>query len=505
MLSDEFNDLEGVVTLASSTASQKSQIWEGKEQSLFSYWLNQGLKGHADRNQDGDVDIDELFNYVSRNVQRTAKDRFSWPQEPRCIIGADVSGVHVVVHVQPQRLANVLADMSEQMADLIELRKFDRVGVLEFKGGGVGEVLGADFGILGQWCADDVQRDLLDLANGKFGLVDRNRLQVAMKAQGNFGVKDLGSAEKLHKLSKDVGGLPLLAQGTFRNRAGHIVNLQCELIATDGELSELVGQVAGSAALTQREWAMLGRSVDVKPEKMPHRPPPSLTNHPRPDAEEKIANLDAMAASGNPLQDPNFRWPVKIMVNGRERRGVFRGNDYVVGLRNGEEYAVWIENRSGQITFMQLLVDGLNSLRQVDPNNKGVATMIIAPRVSLENARPWVLETTVTDGFKVPTVAVPGFCVEEGERGKFRKFTVVEASQSVAGRQNYTDQLGLITLAFYSLKGAGPSRGNQGTAMGVEEIKRILKAEPNLIMGKFEASVNIRYVDADSPELAGRQ
>jgi len=291
VLGESFKNLEGVVTLASSTATQKSQIWEGKEQSLFSYWLIQGLKGHADRNQDGDIDIDELHNYVSRNVQRTAQDRFSRAQDPRRIIGSDVSGIHVVVHVQPQSLANVLADMGEQLADLIELRKYNRVGVLEFRGGGVGEILGTDFGLLGQWCADDVQRQLLDFGNGKFNLVDRNKLKAAMEAQGGFGLKDLGSADKLRQLSKDVGGLPLLAQGTFRNRSGRIVNLQCELVATDGDLSELVGQVAGSAALSEREWAMLGRSVDIKPEDF-RRPPPSLDDRPKPETEEKIVKLD---------------------------------------------------------------------------------------------------------------------------------------------------------------------------------------------------------------------
>ena len=305
VLGDEFEKLEGVVTLASSTASQKSQIWEAKEQSLFSYWLNQALKGHADRNQDGDVDIDELFNYVSRNVQRTAKDCFSRPQDPRRIIGTDVSGIHVVVHVQPQRLSDVLADMSEQMADLIELRKFNRVGVLEFKGGGVAEILGTDFGILGQWCADDVQRQLLELGNGKFGLVDRNRLRHAMEAQGGFGVKDLGSNEKLQRLAKDVGGMPLLAQGSFRNRVGRIVNLQCELIATDGELSELVGQVAGSAALSEPRMGHVGRSVDLRPDAV-RRPPlrSPIVLGPRPT--RRLPNLTKSPPAAIRCKIPNF-------------------------------------------------------------------------------------------------------------------------------------------------------------------------------------------------------
>lgn len=506
VLGDSFKDLEGVATLASSTAAQKSQIWEGKEQSLFSYWLNQGLKGHADRNQDGDIDIDELFGYVSRNVQRTAKDRFSRPQDPRRIIGSDVSGIHVVVHVQPQSLSTVLADMSEQMADLIELRKYNRLGVLEFRGGGVREIIGTDFGLMGQWCASKVQGQLLDFGNGKFSLVNREQLKIAMESQGGFAVKDLTSSEKLQQLSKAVGGMPLLAQGTFLNRVGDIVNLQCELVSTQGEFSEVIGQVAGSAALTPREWAMFGRSIDIKPEDI-RRPPPSLDERPKPESHHnaiKIAKFDQKAKGAHPLQDPNFRWPMKITVGGVERKGIFRGNDYIVPLRKGEEYEVRIENRSGGITFMQLLVDGLNTNTQKDDETKGVATMLIAHRVSLENAKPWLIANVAPKGFVVPTVAVPGFY--EGKvdgKAKFKSFTFVSAGDSIAGRMNFTDQLGVITAAFYDVKGT--ARGSDfGTAAGVERLRDVLEVDPNQVMGELQAVVNIRYMNADSPEFTGR-
>ncbi len=74
-LGELYKDLDKVVTLASSTADQKSQIWEDKQQSLFSYWLNQGLRGHANYDGDGAVDIDELYKYVSRTVSQTAERR----------------------------------------------------------------------------------------------------------------------------------------------------------------------------------------------------------------------------------------------------------------------------------------------------------------------------------------------------------------------------------------------------------------------------------------------
>src|SRR5258708_4426363 len=65
--------LQRVVPLASSTGEEGSQIWDKKAQSLYTYWLNQGLKGHADADANGAVDVDELSNYVYKNVVRTSR------------------------------------------------------------------------------------------------------------------------------------------------------------------------------------------------------------------------------------------------------------------------------------------------------------------------------------------------------------------------------------------------------------------------------------------------
>ena len=82
-------------------------------------------------------------------------------------------------------------------------------------------------------------------------------------------------------------------------------------------------------------------------------------------------------------------------------------------------------------------------------------------------------------------------------------FAVVAASQSVAGRMNYTDQLGLITLVFYGQKGG--ARGALGVGLGPEKLREMAKKDHNSVKGEQQAVVNIRYMDADSPELAGRK
>jgi caspase domain-containing protein len=487
-----FRNLEGVVTLASSTAAQKSQIWEDKEQSLFSYWLNQGLKGHADADSDGNVDIDELYKFVSRSVRRTAELRFPLKQDPVRIVRTGTLDVPVVLHLVPQRLKQMLDDMAEQLSESILEQKFAKVGVLEFTNDTkLGELLGADFGLLGKYCADELEKDLVDYGNGKYSLVDKNRLRAALEAQG-FALKDLGSTERLQQLSHDAGFVPVIALGTLRNRAGRIVNVQCKLIQTNSD--DLAGLVGGTAALNESEWAMLGRSVALRPED--RRPAaPTIDAAPKPADDALIGRLDEKAAGAHPLADPTFPYRVKLVIKGQERKGVFRGNDYFVPVRKGEVYEIWLENNSGNTVLLRLLVDGLNTLPEPE-GTKGVTTMIVGKRVNLDEARAWELDPNYAR-----VTAVRGFVTEVSVQGKLKEFTVVDAEQSLAARQKFTSQLGIITAAFYAPKSG--SRGALGTAAGEERNEKIERGH-HLVPGNLISVVHIRYVDADSPELAGR-
>ncbi len=149
-LAGPFKDLEGVVTIASCTADQRSQIWDDKQQSLFSYWLVQGLKGHADQDGDGAVDIHELYKYVSRTVAHVAEARFPLRQTPVHIIRSGTVGVPVVTRVKPHDLNSLLADMAEQLALAMEEHGLRQVGVLEFINyTPQGPALRAKFGSLG--------------------------------------------------------------------------------------------------------------------------------------------------------------------------------------------------------------------------------------------------------------------------------------------------------------------------------------------------------------------
>ena len=532
-----FAKLEGVITLASSTADQPSQMWPEKEQSLFSFWLNQALKGHADTDGDGTINLDELNAYLHANVTETAKARFSSQQTPVRKIGLEIPGQPIVEYLKPEPLKKVLADMAEQLADVIGERELGDVGVLEFTNETIsGEQLGATFGLLGRRCSDELEARLTARAGKRFKVVSRETLQQALET-AQFALADLGSGERLKDLSKRAGGVGVLAKGQLYGRLGAMLNLRCKLI--DTQTGRTLAVVGGVAWLAPQEWAMLAKSVALQPED--YRPQaPTGDAAAQPEDYAVIDRMDDIAKGPHPLKDPNTPFVVKVRVNGKERKGEFRGNDYFVPLRKGEEFDVWIENRSGNLVCMRLLVDGLNTLPEKekgdpaakpdssDPTpppanpavaggpsaqarnasrqrggDKGLITEILAkPIADLAEARHWIINPKDPKQL-IPgnrnVVAVLGFAIRVGKDGEIARFKVVDADHSLAARKNFTGQLGLITVAFYAPAGA---RG-VGVDFG-EKVKIDLDPVKDILAGQMLEVIHIRYFDPDESAPARR-
>ncbi len=496
---DAFRNLPGLVTLASSTSEEKSQIWEDKHQSLFSYWLNQGLKGHADADGDGAVDIDELNKFVHRSVVRTARAHFSRPQTPVWIAEKAVEGSPLVIRVKPQTLTSLLADVAEQIALAVEDRKLKKVGVLQFSSdSGLVELLGAKSGSLGLYCAEEMEKRLLDNENRKFAVTNGRMLQASLSQQ-HFSLDDLAVPERLAELSRSMKGLPALAQGTIRARVGRIAVLRCRLIQTESD--ELAGSAGGIALLTPSEWAMLGLSAALTPGDQPQPARPD-GNAPAKDPQDAVvARLDEKAKGPHPMADPKFAFPVHIYVGGKERMGHAVGNDWIVPLRKGEIFEIVAENRTGRPSCMRLLVDGLNTVPDLELT-KGVATFVWGHHVNLNDARFYILDPSQNPGERKEW-RVSGFITQTGDDGRFREFVVTTAGESLAAQRQFTEQLGLITAAFYDPAPAG--RGAQDGGIGVaagKERKEVIKEDPRFKPGALRAVVNIRYVEEKSDAQA---
>ncbi len=524
-LGENFRDLSGVVTLASSTGDEKSQLYPEKKQSLFTYWLAQGLKGHADENGDSEVDIDELNKYVYHNVSHTASSQFGHKQNPKRIVRGDTFGAPVVVRLRPMGLRDLLSAMAEQIDAAARDRKLTAVAVTEFTADTpVGEALGADYGSLGKLCAAKLEDRLIQLGGSSYSVIDSRRLQRALSDLA-FGVDDLGDPQRMRELSKALGGTPHLALGMLRERVGRQISLQCRLV--EPAQGGVMGTSGGLALLTDSDWASLGKSAALKKKKRQDPDPasdapapggddpasvePSQDNPEQggvvpPPATDDVDDLDDESEKDHPLSRPGFEFPVQVMINGRERRGVFHGNDYYVPVRGGEVYSIRLANKTRDKVILRLLVDGLNTLPQ-KLRDKGVDVIEVAPRVALSEARWYLMDPAQASLFEIA-----GFATATGDRGRIREFKLVDASESLAARKQFTDQVGLITAAFYEalepereaeFAGADRTLGSAlGTTTGREREAKIDLAKMHDV-GRVRAVVNIHYID--EKELAELQ
>ena len=160
-------------------------------------------------------------------------------------------------------------------------------------------------------------------------------------------------------------------------------------------------------------------------------------------ADQLVERADRRAAGPHPLADPNFPFPVRVIVDGKVRPMVRRGNDMLVPLRAGEVYAVDIENRTNQPIKMRMLVDGLDTLPHT-LTVKGIQT------------ETWAAGDSERGACLAPEPAdLPGERLHHQDRAGRRdpRFTVAHLEKASAARQEFTDQIGLITLAFYDMPG----------------------------------------------------
>ena len=493
-LGEPFRNLSDVITLASSTADEKSQLWDEKQQSLYSYWINQALKGHADRDGDNVIDIDELNRYVHDKVVETARRRFPRSQTPVRIIRTGQPGSPTVLRLRPLSLKEVLSDIAEELSWAVEDRKLGRVAILEFGNQTpLGTLLGADFGLLGSYCSSELEKRLVQSG---VQTIDRQELERALR-QHQFTLGDLESPEKLAQLSNSLGELPVLAVGLLRSRAGREVGLECKLLET--ATGRETASAAGLARISEHEWAMLGRSAAVA-----DGPPPALATPPvlAASGEELVElertsvveQLDEAASGTHPLSDANFPYRLKLMVDGEERLGVFRGNDYFVPVKQGEKYVIEVENRDARLVLLKLLVDGLDTLPHHETLPSGQRRLLVAPRVNLEDANYWVLDARAG----AARYWISGFTVDTGRQGAIQEFVVTAAENSLAARMEFSEQVGIITAAFYA-----DDSGSRGVGTGAGTTKGDRVAQPietrrAYRLGDLLAVVHLRYVDADA-------
>ena len=82
-----------VAVIAGTKGNQMSSDYDKVKHGLFTYYVLRGLRGEADQNGDGIVDVGELYEYVKQNVTRKASSEFNRDQTPDLLPGKATRGV----------------------------------------------------------------------------------------------------------------------------------------------------------------------------------------------------------------------------------------------------------------------------------------------------------------------------------------------------------------------------------------------------------------------------
>ncbi|MDR0328642.1 MAG: caspase family protein [Planctomycetaceae bacterium] len=531
-VSGSFADMKNVVTIASCRENEKSYLWGEAKHSLFTYWFIEALKGHADDDGDRIITCGELVAYLQDKVSWVADSVLSQKQHP--VVLNEAAGANFKLPLYVNTLSGLIDDAAEQIDVQMRINKKQRIGIPEFYTGSEKDpTFDEKYGALPHKIAEDLRKALAKKArqNGSnYAILTDNALRDTLKSKGITSPSDLGTEKtKNMKINGTNDDIPVLVDGrlSIPGSTGSI-SLHVKLVDTatqgGGEY-----EVSGAALLNSSELAMSGISGKFV---ISTPPPPTgaLTLEPGVGlaSESQLAEVQRMTAAAeapHPLSNPaNSNTPdgkfdvwIETRPIGRgtykKRAFTHKGNDCYLELNKGEEYQIQFKADSSDDIFVRILVDGLNTLSQPPTartrgayveaaDSDSESDSIVAPRVSLETARPWV----VLGGSKNVSFSVPGFFDVNGKptSDTVRRFKIVDLEEAVAAKKKYSEQIGLITVAFYNAvdppSDATPptTRGAVGTGMGAAERTNVKRYERDKVPGDLLAVYNIRYM---TPEM----
>lgn len=514
-VSGAFSDLEDVVTIASCRGNEKSWLWGDEKHSLFTYWLIEAFKGHADSDNDRVLTCEELVEYLQTNVSWIARAVLEKDQNP--IVLNQQAGKNHRFRLMAISLKRLIDDVAEQIDLQMRVEKFSQVGVPEFTSGDSG-TFDPRYGGLPKWITEEV-RKALSQKNRKnrsgYSVLSENATRELLQSKG-ITPNDLGT-EKTKHLAVAGKDIPLLVNGKVVLFDASGLTLRAQLLDTHAKSD--VAEAGGTAILSPGDLALTGISGKFS---IADRPMPSVNQALReipgvglatPRQQQEASAVLAAADRPHPLSTPvvsaqaNEKFEVWIETHRKgtnqkfvRRDFVFHGNDCYLPLNKGEEYRICLRATSGTDTFVRVLVDGLNTLSQPQTAvNKGAyveaveserGEQVVAPCVALEDARAWVIRKN-TPQFR----AIQGFYNVQEKTDTVRLFEIVDADQSVAARRNYTDQVGLITVAFYrAASSSSPTHRGVGTGAGEARSTVVTRYKGDHRPGDMVALYSIRYV-----------
>jgi len=476
-LETDMEEAAGVYTLASCQARERSLYCDEKKQGLFTYWLNRGLEGSADDNGDAAISVEELHRFVNFQVSHAAEHRFHCRQTPVQIVGPDVPGIPIMLRLKPEPVMSTLRRVGELVHEQALCRGVGKLGVLEFTCLiGNREMLRGNVGPFGRTAAGKVEEALVQLAGNRYGVADQRQVAYATK---DLTVEELGNPEALQELRDRPPKLEAILTGTFlRIPNPDRLRLTCKLLQLPG--GELLASVSGVVHIDEDLWGLLGQSANAT--QVP--PAPALGRLPP----TPVQALNEQAKLLNPVLDPDFKFPIAIYSEGRKKpffQLPGRPNDLFFAGRPGEEFEIRVRNRSPRSVLMRLLVDGVNTIVQHD-NDSDVQ------HVLLDEARGWILDPD-------SEYPIEGWYMGVGDNAEVDRFRFVDPPRAVASQLGFSEDIGMITAAFYAKQTSRGAGANQqmGVGRGRKETRNTPVPVP-FPVGRMLAAVTIRYVHEDA-------
>lgn len=525
----------GVFTLASSTSDQESWNYIAKNMSLFTYWLNEGLSGHADLNADDEVKTLELFEYVNNNVRQIKEN-----QTPVMCQGGDIHDVQTVIVPKPVTRDRLLENITGRIQTVMDLRKIKSAGVMRFafnNNFGAAKGLSVDFSRLLSQRLRLQRRD---------AFLDYGEFQKTLEQQK---ITPANWSKQISESAKSVAAFPdLIVTGDVSIRENRVCQIECRLL--DSKTGETVHSIRGKTTLSELEaFAGEGFSGDFSLPDDEYQmeivdtvsntgAPGDVAGYP----EEKLAAFDGLAERQHPFLsgEPRFdAWVEVKAASGEYQPREFyvvpdEPNNVYVPLEAGEVFRLAVRNRYDADAGMVALIDGRGTLperdavmtpdvggaaarsaeksaeaaEQVEGNeqvasNEQIDAAAVPPIVRPNHSRHWVIR-------KGTTVYLPGFFSiinEDGRLSDYNEFLVSDAPDPTRAEESFTARLGTLSLAFFGLSDPGRGPDDPLHIVPGEPGQTLVNrySGPPVDFNRFLSGVTIRYERLETLSKRGAQ
>ena len=479
----EVDDIPGTVILASCRYREESLEWEARKQGLFTYWLCRALEGAA-TSADGKVTINRVGEYVNDRVKQLSpviakEQEVKNFRRQTPVISGEIEGNPPILELMPEPTASFARRIAEDLDADIRRQGLKSIGLFEFflPSGVQDEHL--EHATLPKYLMETVRQRLEELAGEDYQIVTEQRMQSATK---NLYVEEIRQVPSLQRVQEEAKADAVIF-GLLRDLKTKF-SLKCELVstATGQTLGQAGGVVGGVVRLSDTGLGDMGHNVDMIDLRAGGLDPYDTGRL------ERIFNRPQ---EGHPLQQSEFPFDVELRVNGSPVKLSYQStpvsgtekvrSDGVIEVENGDRIAISIRNRftaagRPQRGGMRLLLDGINSLGQ--------------QRTTLDQGPLWTLEPGQI--YEIDGWYLPNPNAETGTNYERRPFEVVDVSDSVASREKFTEQIGLISFAFFE-------EGEDGRSIGIGEGSDITQEKlttTEFKIGRCLAVFHIRYVEA---------